>query len=270
VALATLERHEWLGVSLEDSHSSSCCPKELYPADDKHDPSSLSFGQERRVSVITQNVDSLHRRAGTRHLVELHGRTDLVECLHCGHTRSRNSFHQELEAHNPEWFLALQQQQQQQQQQPQSTMRADGDAQVADLEDFYSQLHIPACSNCRIGFYKPSVVFFGDSVPRHRVRLCEAVIQRCDKLLVVGSSLAVHSAYRHVKAAQEQNKDICILNVGTTRAEVEGLLDNNVVPTTTTRTSGTSSNPRRLKLEAPAGPVLHRVVELLLSRDTTQ
>ncbi|MDX6685285.1 MAG: NAD-dependent deacetylase, partial [Baekduia sp.] len=34
--------------------------------------------------VITQNIDRLHRRAGTRHLVEVHGSIDTSSCLVCG------------------------------------------------------------------------------------------------------------------------------------------------------------------------------------------
>ena len=45
----------------------------------------------------------------------------------------------------------------------------------------------------------------------------------CDGILVVGSSLAVHSAFRHVRAASQRGIPIAILNVGPTRAEVEGL-----------------------------------------------
>jgi NAD-dependent deacetylase len=35
-------------------------------------------------AVVTQNVDGLHARAGTRELVEVHGSLRTVECLHCG------------------------------------------------------------------------------------------------------------------------------------------------------------------------------------------
>jgi NAD-dependent deacetylase len=33
--------------------------------------------------LITQNVDNLHRRAGSRNLLEIHGNTTLVRCLNC-------------------------------------------------------------------------------------------------------------------------------------------------------------------------------------------
>ena len=34
--------------------------------------------------LVTQNVDGLHQRAGSRRVVDLHGRLDTVECLDCG------------------------------------------------------------------------------------------------------------------------------------------------------------------------------------------
>jgi len=39
-------------------------------------------------AVITQNVDSLHQRAGSRHVFELHGHARSVRCLHCSHRAS--------------------------------------------------------------------------------------------------------------------------------------------------------------------------------------
>ena len=35
-------------------------------------------------AVITQNVDRLHRKAGTRHLIEVHGSIDTSSCVSCG------------------------------------------------------------------------------------------------------------------------------------------------------------------------------------------
>ena len=35
-------------------------------------------------AVITQNIDRLHRKAGSRRVVEVHGTIDHASCLHCG------------------------------------------------------------------------------------------------------------------------------------------------------------------------------------------
>lgn len=34
--------------------------------------------------LVTQNVDDLHRRAGSRKMIQMHGRLDEIRCLHCG------------------------------------------------------------------------------------------------------------------------------------------------------------------------------------------
>ena len=35
-------------------------------------------------AVVTQNIDRLHRRAGSQELVEVHGTIDHASCLECG------------------------------------------------------------------------------------------------------------------------------------------------------------------------------------------
>src|SRR5678815_4962072 len=51
--------------------------------------------------VITQNVDLLHTKAGTRTVVNLHGTYAEVICLECGHTMSRAALAELLESANP-------------------------------------------------------------------------------------------------------------------------------------------------------------------------
>lgn len=41
--------------------------------------------------VITQNVDSLHQRAGSRHVVEFHGHGRTLGCIRCGRHRDRQT-----------------------------------------------------------------------------------------------------------------------------------------------------------------------------------
>ena len=219
LAITQLEAQRKIGVQFED--------RPEYYADELD---SLSSSGQQQVSLITQNVDSLHRRAGTKQMLELHGRNDRLFCMKCGHLKTRAAFHDELEQLNTEWLQnALTTTKA-------SDMRADGDASVGMN---YDDVMVPSCPNCGDGFFKPDVVFFGDNVPMHRVKLFQAAVDHCDGLLVVGSSLAVHSAFRHVKSAHKQGIPIAILNVGETRAEIEQL---NV-----------------LKIEAPAGPTLERL-----------
>ena len=44
------------------------------------------------LGVITQNVDPLHERAGSKNVLHLHGTLDSVKCMSCGHTTPRDIF----------------------------------------------------------------------------------------------------------------------------------------------------------------------------------
>ena len=158
--------------------------------------------------LITQNVDGLHRRAGSRNLVELHGRVDRVTCLHCGGFEDRNTVQQRLEALNGELLARIAQ--------ADVNFRPDGDAEFGGID--YSGLVCPACEHCG-GTLMPDVVFFGGNVPKQRVQRCNMAVADADAVLVLGSSLMVYSSYRFCRLAQELNKPIAIVNQGVTRAD---------------------------------------------------
>ena len=54
------------------------------------------LGQTRQVTVLTQNIDGLHRVAGTRDLIEIHGTLYRLLCLGCG-SRSEVPHYAELD-----------------------------------------------------------------------------------------------------------------------------------------------------------------------------
>ncbi|MCG6658885.1 NAD-dependent protein deacetylase [Halomonas campisalis] len=157
--------------------------------------------------IITQNVDGLHQQAGSRRVVDLHGRAELVRCMHCGARRMRHDFHAELAARNPGWQTA---------DAARAALRPDGDA---DLERDFAGFTVPGCGRCGQGIYKPDVVFFGDSVPAARVAQAMALVEAADALLVAGSSLMVYSGYRFARAAARAGKPLACVNLGRTRAD---------------------------------------------------
>ena len=53
--------------------------------------------------LITQNVDGLHQQAGSRAVIDLHGRIDEVICLRCRAISSRTELHERLTALNPDF-----------------------------------------------------------------------------------------------------------------------------------------------------------------------
>jgi NAD-dependent SIR2 family protein deacetylase len=173
------------------------------PNDAHHALASL----ERRGRVellVTQTVDGLHQAAGSRDVVDLHGRIDAVRCLGCGDRVSRATMQAQLLQRNLR-FANLD-----------AAVAPDGDA---DLErQSFDTFDVPACARCG-GMLKPDVVFFGEGVPKTRVETAMAALRRADAMLVVGSSLMVYSGYRFAQAMAETGKPIAALNMGRTRAD---------------------------------------------------
>jgi len=154
--------------------------------------------------LVTQNVDGLHARAGSRRVLELHGSIHTVGCMTCQERHPREAIQAELARSNPR-FAALQ-----------GAAAPDGDA---DLEaDIFDDFIVPACVACG-GLLKPDVVFFGDSVPRSRLDAAWEALADSDALLVVGSSLMVYSGYRFCLKATELGKPVAAINLGRTRAD---------------------------------------------------
>src|SRR5687767_13069401 len=54
-------------------------------------------------TVVTQNVDRLHQRAGSRAVIDLHGRLDVVVCLGCGDRITREDLQAIMADANPGW-----------------------------------------------------------------------------------------------------------------------------------------------------------------------
>jgi len=156
------------------------------------------------IQLVTQNVDRLHQRAGSRRVIDLHGRSDHVRCMECQTRYLRERVHQHSAECNPA-FSELS-----------APAAPDGDADLDDLD--FSGFQVPQCPRCS-GILKPDVVFFGDHVPRTRVERAQQALHQADALLVIGSSLMVYSGFRFCKWAQQQNKPICALSLGQTRAD---------------------------------------------------
>jgi NAD-dependent SIR2 family protein deacetylase len=175
--------------------------------------------------LVTQNVDGLHQAAGSHRVIDLHGRLDRVTCMTCRHGAARSSWQRHLEDLNTEWTLL------------DAPIAPDGDADLDTID--FAAFDVPDCPRCG-GIVKPDVVFFGESVPPWRHAQATAALATSDSMLVVGSSLMVHSGYRYAVAARRLGLPIAALNLGRTRADA--LLS--------------------LKVEAPAGETLDQIVLL--------
>ncbi|XP_044763994.1 NAD-dependent protein deacylase Sirt4-like isoform X2 [Coccinella septempunctata] len=120
-------------------------------------------------SVVTQNVDNLHYKAGSEDVIELHGSAYRVVCLGCNKNYDRYYIQEKLEAANPNF------------KEDTEMVRPDGDVEIS--AERLSEFVPPSCEECG-GILKPDIV---------NEKLAEG-----DSLLILGSSLTVFSAYRIV------------------------------------------------------------------------
>ena len=154
--------------------------------------------------LVTQNVDGLHERAGSRSLVALHGRIADVVCISCRHQSSRAALQARMDLLNPEFGLRH----------LEASTRPDGDVELETTRGF----RVPLCEVCG-GALKPDVVFFGENVPKQRVQRCYDAVESADALLVAGSSLTVLSGFRFVRHAYKLGIPVVIVNRGATRGD---------------------------------------------------
>jgi len=160
--------------------------------------------------LITQNVDGLHTEAGSREVIDLHGRIADVVCLDCGKRTPRAGLAARLTALNPGFAEAA----------GPAAERPDGDAELD--QDLVAGFRLAECTACA-GPLKPDVVFFGENVPRDRVArayaMVDAMVPAGGALLVAGSSLTVMSGLRFVRHARKHGVPVVIVNRGETRGD---------------------------------------------------
>ncbi|MGJ7522710.1 SIR2 family NAD-dependent protein deacylase [Variovorax sp. LT1P1] len=126
------------------------------------------------LTVVTQNVDDLHERAGSTPVHHLHGSLFAPRCFSC---------------HRPH-------------------VRTDSDSTGTEVE---GPLGLPLCRTCG-GFIRPGVVWFGESLPEDVWMASMAGIARADLMLVVGTSGQVHPAALLPETARRHGCAVWVLN----------------------------------------------------------
>lgn len=157
--------------------------------------------------VLTQNVDLLHTKAGSRNVIDLHGSYAQVRCMGCETRISRFTLAQRLDAANPGFAESV----------SAATgveIAPDADAVIQETAHF----RMVDCERCG-GILKPDIVYFGESVPKQRVEAAFTMVSDCDLLLVLGSSLTVMSGLRFVRHAAKNDIPVAIVNRGPTRGD---------------------------------------------------
>jgi NAD-dependent deacetylase len=124
-------------------------------------------------TLITQNIDGLHQRAGNsaERIVEIHGTIHEVVCMSCADRRPMQS--------------AL--------------------SRVRNGEED------PPCLRCG-GILKSATISFGQSLVAADLRRAEVAARGCDLLLAIGSSLSVFPVAGVVPVAKQSGAHVVIMN----------------------------------------------------------
>lgn len=190
-------RRYWVGSHLGWRAFAASAPNGGHEALAELERSGIAAG------IVTQNVDGLHVRAGSRRVVELHGTMRRVMCTRCGQIFDRRDLAERVEADNP-WITV-----------PEAIeLGPDGDALPSSTDGFV----VPVCSVCE-GMLKPDVVFFGEYIPTGKFTEAEQILASSDALIVAGSSLVVNSGIRLLERARRRKLPIVIINRGQTRGD---------------------------------------------------
>jgi NAD-dependent deacetylase len=102
-------------------------------------------------AVITQNIDALHQKAGSKKVIEVHGTYQTLTCLGC---------YRQIQA--TDQFLT----------------------EFLEMEE---NPHCPHCGN----LLKPDIILYEEQLPAHTWRLAREEVLACDLILVLGSTLTV-------------------------------------------------------------------------------
>lgn len=132
------------------------------------------------LSLVTQNVDNLHQKAGSSPplIRELHGNMQRLVCLNC-----RESY-------------------------PIALVK----------EKYAGSDDVPVCDYCR-GILKPDVVFFGEALPQQTLAQAMREADICDLMIVIGSSLVVYPAAYVPVQAKQAGAELVIINKGETEQD---------------------------------------------------
>lgn len=127
-----------------------------------------------RLTLVTQNVDDLHERAGSRDVIHLHGSLHAPRCFDCG--------------------------------QPHVGLAAE-----LDEPEEGRRLPPPCCEHCG-GRVRPGVVWFGEALPEAALEQAFAAAAECDLLLSVGTSGLVYPAAQVPQIALRNGATVVHIN----------------------------------------------------------
>jgi NAD-dependent deacetylase len=131
--------------------------------------------QGRLEAVITQNIDTLHTKAGSERVIEVHGSIRTASCQSCGRTYPMGEV----------------------------------------VPGFFDEDGAAVCPECG-GPVKPDVVLFGEMLPAEAMAEAEALAERAELMLCVGSSLEVFPVAGLPSMTLRSGGGIAVITIGPT------------------------------------------------------
>ncbi len=143
---------------------------------------------------ITQNVDGLHREAGGKKFVELHGHIFDGKCRFCGKHYTAEEFSELYPIASKTFLKSI----------TEETLKEEVFRKIDEGE-------LPFCRNCG-EIVGPGVVWFGESLPEEAVEKAFSFAEGCNVLLVVGTSGVVQPAASIPLIAKRKNAVLVEIN----------------------------------------------------------
>lgn len=144
----------------------------------------------KRLVVITQNVDELHKRAGSKNVIELHGSLFKTRCTKCSLT---------LENYDSPICESLRD---------------------VDNEEVVPKNELPTCKQCN-GLLRPAIVWFNEQLDTTVLDNVDAELDSCDLCLVIGTSAVVYPAAMFAPSVASRGVPVAEFNIEETPSTEE-------------------------------------------------
>lgn len=135
-----------------------------------------------KLTLITQNVDDLHERAGSQFVIHLHGSLHEAQCIACAKPFALSA--------------------------------------APTVISESKRVEPPRCPACG-DYIRPGVVWFGESLPLDCWHAAEAAAQHCDVLMSIGTSALVYPAATLPLAALTAGAKVIQLNPDKTNLDAK-------------------------------------------------
>ncbi|XP_034940853.1 NAD-dependent protein deacylase-like [Chelonus insularis] len=153
------------------------------------------MSDNKKVTVVTQNIDGLHQRAGSKNVIELHGSLFKTRCTRCDNVEVN---------HNIPICPALQ---------GKCSPNPDDMSSDIPVED------LPKCQkNSCFGLLRPHIVWFGENLDSDILAKTEEIVESCDICLIAGTSSIVYPAAMFAPRVAERGKPVAEFNLEETPA----------------------------------------------------